>query len=419
MSDDYAEGNDESTMQLFFKRQIYLADANNQMYYGDDPQNLVDFGFAEKRLYGRVNRRYVPVMLNTSLMPLGDLASRPNNRGGFRAVAFVGKAFKDLQLQFQKSVLGKKIRVGEKYLSEIVPSRAYENPEQLYYEYSTNIETVLQEYYVSNNVTFRNFDEFLVNYRASVRRMAPNFPFTFPAYVKSWRCPMGISGLVIEIADLNHADDQEKIDQFVNSPNWSFYLNACRTYGFSVDRRAPWRLVADIASSPMLEYAAATGMLNTSMILDLGYQSAATPFYKGFKGYLLRNYNKLKPREYMLTETCFSTGGTLTTAVTPMTYAENDLLNLYSEEFFLRLYFEMRLLEEEVSLAVSYEKRLIEQCVEIYRLYYNNRDYSRESAALKAVQRFEVIINKTYSHAGSLTNQIERDILVEELSAME
>ena len=413
MSDDYAEGNDESTIALFFKRAIYSEHANNDQYYRDGNQNLVDFGFAEKRLYGRVNRTYVPVILNDRIIPLKNLASRPSKRSGFRLMAFVADAFNDLQLQFQKSVLARKIRPDEDYLSTIVPAKAYEDPQQLYYQHSTKIESVLSAHYVANNVNFRNFDEFVVNYREIIHKMAPNFPFTFPAYVKSWRCPMTITGLVVEIADLNHANDQQKIDLFVNSPNWPFYLNACRTYGFSVDRNSPWRLVADIASEPMLEYARAYGANNTEAILALGYKGAPNLFYTGFKSYLLRNYNKLKPKQYLQTEYCQSTGKTITETIVPTSYTQEDLLHNYPEEFFLELYFDIRFAEEEDALTPHEQKRIVSDALDLYRFYHTTKDYSRLDAAELVVRRFETILNKTYDYSGSLTDLTERDIIRE------
>ena len=413
MSDDYAEGNDESTIALFFKRAIYFQDANNDQYYRDGNQNLVDFGFAEKRLYGRVDRKYVPIILNGRILPLKDIASRPSKLSGFRLASFAADAFKDLQLQFQKSVLARQIRPNEKYLSEIVPAKAYENPQQLYYQHSIKLETVLSAHSVANNITFRTFDEFLLYYRQMIHKMAPNFPFTLPAYIKSWRCPMTVTGLVVEIADLNHANDQEKIDLFVNSPNWSFYLNACRTYGFSVDRNSPWRMVADIASQPMLEYARAYGANSTEEILTLGYRPGTARFYAGFKSYLLRNYNKLKPKQYLQTEYCENTGKALVETITPESYTQEVLTHRYPEEFFLELYFDMRFAEEEHSLALNQQKRIVAEALDLYRLYHTLKDFSRMDAAQRAVERFETIINKTYDYSGSLTDVTSRAMIRE------
>ena len=105
MSKKYAESNNENVMELFYKRQIYVIDANNDQYYVDKNTNLVNFEVAEKFLYGRVDRYYVPIILNTATTPMGALPASEQIKTVFQAPAYVVDAFKDLSYQFQKSVL--------------------------------------------------------------------------------------------------------------------------------------------------------------------------------------------------------------------------------------------------------------------------------------------------------------------------
>ena len=53
MSEYYATSNRESAKALFQKRVIYRSDVRNSV---SGYKNLVDFNFAEKFFYGRVNR---------------------------------------------------------------------------------------------------------------------------------------------------------------------------------------------------------------------------------------------------------------------------------------------------------------------------------------------------------------------------
>jgi len=84
--------------------------------------------------------------------------------------------------------------------------------------------------------------ELMLFFESTVNR----YPVTYPAFIKSKYCPISVSGLAIEVADLDFNNDDAKIEQFIKSNNWEFYLNACASYGFMVDSRMPWRLVADI-----------------------------------------------------------------------------------------------------------------------------------------------------------------------------
>ena len=50
-----------------------------------------------------------------------------------------------------------------------------------------------------------------------------------------------------------------------------------------VDRHIPYRLVADIASGPMLTYAQKYGATSTDIILNAGYQRAHRYYFGIFK----------------------------------------------------------------------------------------------------------------------------------------
>ena len=128
---------------------------------------------------------------------------------------------------------------------------------------------------------------------------------------------------------------------------------------------------------------------------------------------MLRNYNKLKPKQYLQTEYCQSTGKTITETIVPTSYTQEDLLHNYPEEFFLELYFDIRFEEEEDALTPHERKRIVSDALDLYRLYHTTKDYSRLDAAELVVRRFETILNKTYDYSGSLTDLTERDIIRE------
>ena len=94
-------------------------------------------------------------------------------------------------------------------------------------------------------------------------------PFTLPAFIKSTYCPINVSGLVIEIADIKCDNDLEKINKFYESRNWEFYLTTCANMGFMVDRNNPWRLVANISSAPMADASMAYGVETIEQIMKV------------------------------------------------------------------------------------------------------------------------------------------------------
>ena len=78
---------------------------------------------------------------------------------------------------------------------------------------------------------------------------------------------------------LDASNDDGKAQAFIDSNNWEFFVNAAATYGFMVDKNVPWRLVADIGSSPMIEYATRHRFFSTDEVLLFAYQKAHSSYY--------------------------------------------------------------------------------------------------------------------------------------------
>ena len=89
MSDFYKKSSNEGTKDLYQKSLIYKLDISDANY-----GNLKDFNFAEKYLYGRVNRNYVPIEIDTSRASAfkGLPNTNKSESAGFQAMNFVADA---------------------------------------------------------------------------------------------------------------------------------------------------------------------------------------------------------------------------------------------------------------------------------------------------------------------------------------
>ena len=85
-------------MDLFEKKLIY----NLKAKMTTSQKNLVNFTFAEKQLYGRVDRLYLPIVPNNIGAPLKDVRTKVQNR--VQALNFVVDAFENLATQFRKKI---------------------------------------------------------------------------------------------------------------------------------------------------------------------------------------------------------------------------------------------------------------------------------------------------------------------------
>jgi len=376
-----------TTREVYIKRLFYDIDIPVGR---EEFTNLVDFNFAEKHLYGRVTRLFVP-MIPSDLG--GEIINIPGteNNGDFRALDFVSENFVELSYQFKKCRLSRQISDKDPFLSELKVYKAYEDPRKLYRNHRRTYYESINSIFEADDVYVTNFKEFIVKLLPYLKQTTRKHPFTFPAFVKSHYNSIASSGLAIEIADINPSYDIQKIDKFAKSRNWGFYLNACRSYGFMVDQFYPWRIVADIASSPMLRKAANKGMFSTDDILKTAYLTSHSFYYSDFKQLMLNLYNQVK-RRYDEAVICEPSNKIRVAIHQPRDYTLESLDSEFGSLYFFKLYCMIRFMEEESQFTENEKHLLIDDCVELAR-----RD------ELYAVGTFERILNKTFDYVGSLS----------------
>lgn len=383
MSDLYVEKEDETTLTIFNKRVIYDFDSTNQNY-----SNVVDFNFGEKFLYGRVTRNFKPVYFDNNFVKLKEL--NPINAQGTppQAISFVVDMFNRLSTQFDKCLATGKISPDDKFLSSLKVYKAFEDPVQLHNSFlQTQLFAFSKQLKKSK---YKNLQQFMINLESLLEESLKLYPITFAGFVKSRFCPISVSGLAIEIADSDYFNDNAKIEEFINSPNWEFYLNACRSYGFMVDKLIPWRLVADIGTSECIEYSKKYGLFNTNNILTDSYGRTDLIFFNKLKFYLLNLYNQ-NAKTYAESYDCNGIAKTRYVTIPKITIDQFD--KIISEERILKLYFKIRMLEEDKKLSKAEEMKLVNDCLQIYKS--KNLSFS--------LDRFETIVNQPFDSVGSLS----------------
>ena len=390
MSILYAKSNQEGARDLFEKRTIYKIDATSDTY-----SNLVDFNFGEKFLYGRVNRFYVPMVLAPAFVGTKTFKRTADPKKALSALSFVVDAFEQMARQFEKCAELRKIDTTDQFLTNLRVYKAYEDHNTLYSNHKSIYLNSLKTIFKNQRIKVKNFDEFIKELMNILQRTAYRNAFTKPGFIKSKSCPMTCSGLAIEIADLDAANDEEKINQFVNSLNWDFYLQTCASYGFMVDKAVPWRIVADIGSAPyksaIFDYAKNYGLNSTTQIIGFSYRNAYVKYYENFKLQLLSLYNNIKLKSFLELQEC--EGSTISKKIIPASYTLESLSKQYTESDFMRMYFQIRFMEEESPFSDDQKFMIVDDCIEIML----------KLGILKALNIFERILNKTLDYNGSLS----------------
>lgn len=131
MSKYFVESTKESVKDIFKKRQLFKIVSRSKY------PSLIDFRFAEKALYGRVNRLYQPMVLNENHLQLEYLSS--GNPAGVQVFNFVADAFRDLQNKFKLQVASGQLDANDNYLTDLIPMAGYKSPKT--YMTATQIHT--------------------------------------------------------------------------------------------------------------------------------------------------------------------------------------------------------------------------------------------------------------------------------------
>jgi hypothetical protein len=219
----------------------------------DQKLNLTDFWY-KNPLYGKVDPQGRVVIPNEDfLTPVFD-----NN--GVYALDFVAEAYQD----FKRSFLSHLIDNGgtknyNSYLVNFIASKGWQSSDVTFNDHQQGLYDALYNL-MNENLVFRrkacNFAKFLDVYWWFTSQALKNaIPITQAGFIKSKFCSPNMSGLIIEIMpDETFGDDIAIQRKFLNDPLFSLYVSKAAQFGFSIDKNAPWRLVARITSPQMRYY---------------------------------------------------------------------------------------------------------------------------------------------------------------------
>ena len=104
---DFKGNNNSKTIKTALERARYKLNA-----FSDSDVQVMDFNFAERSFYGRVNRQLDPVVLNESFL-------RTFHRQDFRIMNFVGDQFKEMYVRYQNALNLSLINGEDPNLSEL------------------------------------------------------------------------------------------------------------------------------------------------------------------------------------------------------------------------------------------------------------------------------------------------------------
>ena len=198
--------------------------------------------------YGRIDKAGNAIYLDSSV-----LEPIPGVRTHW-APDFVADAFSDFRRRVKTIANSNLIDKNSLYRSSLRAHKAWEHGdlEARYNSYINNLYTNFVGEYLSLNrrhEKIKNFKDFTREFMRYCLRIAYYFPLTKTGYILSTHCSPFVSGLMVEVASERHGvQNRGKIVSYINDPNFKFFVNEAKKFGFMVDKNAPWRLVFNIYS---------------------------------------------------------------------------------------------------------------------------------------------------------------------------
>ena len=283
-----AKNTTESVRNLAIERARYKLEA----FGASRPEQIVDFNFAERNCYGRIdyNRNAVipkPEYLKTVLFYTSD-------QNTSLMMDFVANAFNDMRDRMIKACRLGIISRQHPFLSQVEVNRAYASPTAMYREYMKFVISKYNNEYLPSlepKTVVLNFNDYWKNMLNFCEFMGPQFPITFTGFQRSKHSSIFCTGLVIDIAGLPIDDDGPKADRFIDTTEWEYYSNVAKYHGFSISLNAPWILVADLQSPAMIEYMNGVSLKNSYEMFAKRFQRATNFELELLKIVMIEGYN--------------------------------------------------------------------------------------------------------------------------------
>ena len=396
--------NNLSAKRIFEERKYYKETSYPEDIDGINPvdfwYNVTGIRHLQPQLYGRLNHKADAIYPSEAI-----LKQIPSSAGTVLAINYVADAFISLTRYIQKQKL-ENAAAAPGFLGSIEAKKGWASVNALYHNYIQQVYEALAEGTLANNKKkIRNFDDFtkfVKQYSDDLRE--EGIPITKTGFIKSSLCPVTVSGLCVEIADFDHSTDPEKVDDFINgNPDGCFecYVKYADSYGFKVDKNAPWRLVADL-SSPRMQYFMNNYGITVDNVFEKYFYSAHRLDFENIKFYMRQFYNSyvaVNPTETL--PMVFPGLRTKNYVFTRQQMNPDRYNDLYGEKYVLDLCKHFRMNEARVEC----NKKMCERVDQHLRRLYNHVD---KNAVLDYInnmtkpQQFQTAISYTPGTGGTL-----------------
>ena len=357
--------NNQTSIQQYTFRKYY-----DVVYYPKEYTNIIDF-WKNSILYGKVNRDLDSIILNTNNLKVLK-TSNINQANQFYVMSFVADAFNEMVVEFQRadqlSLIPKsKLNPLKIVRATIIPQNNYNETIRLF------LDTSFDQNKLRNKII--NLNDFLNEF--SFVMSSTSLYVSQTSFVMNNVASPTITGLVIDLSNLDNGDDQQKVSQYLNDPNYQFFINTAEKYSFFVDKNAPWRLVFNLSTNYALEKMKQNNFNSIDEMFANAYTTTYTTDWKVIKDTLIQYYNDKVFVKTKLQSPVLNDEGHIVSQTINKQIINN---NTYNDLFWIKMYYYVRLREEDIRINQNQFENKLVRLTSIY-------NSSGEKAALEYINK--------------------------------
>ncbi len=205
-----------------------------------------------KIYYGKIDRIQNTVVPRSENLVLISSATTAN----LLALNCVVEAFEEFVDHMKKATASAMINPeGNRKMLDVKASAAFIDAAAIYGRYMmASFNAYNGGLLLAKRNAIKDFETFVKSYVSYLKHVSEHLPVTKANFYLTEQVNILSSGLTIEIDTGEPEDDAYKYKNFINDPNFTFFVNSAKKFGLMVDKNIPWRLTFDLFSPAALQY---------------------------------------------------------------------------------------------------------------------------------------------------------------------
>ena len=342
--------NNRPTKFLYNERNFY----KNRILTKQQHRNTIDMWDGNTSRFGKVNLQNQPIRLDASY--LKEVRSTSDKKTKFYLINFVADAFVDFREYMRgatEAATGMTAfpPTSKFHKTDIHNANIWFDLDRAYRSHlQTIFEPFVNEYLAvpSYRKRVKNIKNFINMWFQMCKEIGQSVPMTKTAFFESSHAPtVNFNGFIVEVAKSQRHDHDLSKDAWITDPGFNYYIKGAAYHGFLVDRNAPWRLVANLESRTMSQYMANYNVLSMAQLFDQYYVKTYLDDIQQLKEVIYAFYSyylRLDP-SFEKVEWCAEGQKVLVDTTFRETANKESFFKKYSDKFWMRIWFLMRLSE--------------------------------------------------------------------------